>query len=134
MKSTSSCSTIGASVACSASTSGTTSTTARIWGSTKIIYAFLIERLYLRSVPRVAPPSGQACLEEFGDDAIPRLARRLEDPSNFGTAKAFVMMGYNAEKPAASALRALPGRTSEESKRKKKLRKQRKPTQRRNRR
>ena len=32
-------------------------------GFDKITYAFLIERLYLRSVPRVAPPSGQACLE-----------------------------------------------------------------------
>jgi hypothetical protein len=76
----------------------------------------------------------EACLEELGDDAIPRLARRLEDPSNFGMAKSFVMMGYNAEKPAQSALRALPGRTSDASKRKKKLRKQRKKAQRRNRR
>jgi len=76
----------------------------------------------------------EACLEELGDDAIPRLARRLEDPSNFGMAKSFVMMGYNAEKPAPSAHRALPGRASEESKRKKKIRKQRKQAQRRNRR
>jgi hypothetical protein len=82
----------------------------------------------------LAHSHAEACLEALGDEAIPRLARRLEDPSNFGMAKSFVMMGYNGEKPAPSGLRALLGRTSEESKRKKKLRKQRKQAQRRNRR
>ncbi len=95
----------------------------------------------------------EACLRELGDEAIPRLARRLEDPSNFGMAKSFVMMGrsrgfrvdseeglrgwsevYNAERTASSALRALPDRRKEGSKRKKTLRKLRKQAQRRNRR
>jgi hypothetical protein len=92
------------------------------------------------------------CLGELGDDAIPRLARLLEDPSNFGMAKSFVMTGrsrgfrvdsedglrewsevHNSERTAPSALRALADRRKKESKRKKKLRKQRKKAQRRNR-
>jgi hypothetical protein len=103
----------------------------------------------------VAHEHAEACLRELGDDAIPRLARRLEDPSNFGMAKSFVMMGrsrgfpvdsedglrewseiHNAER-TGPALRALPmpGRGSrEENKRKKKLRKMRRKSQRKNRR
>lgn len=100
----------------------------------------------------LANAHAEACLNELGDDAIPKLARRLEDPSNFGMAKSFVMMGrsrgfrldseeglrewsavYNAEKAALSAPGAQPGRTRGERKRKKKLRKQRKQAQRRNR-
>jgi len=100
----------------------------------------------------LAHPHAAACLAELGDEAIPRLSRRLEDPSNFGMAKSFVMMGRtrgfrvgseeglrewsDAFNTGASAggLRTLPGRRSEENKRKKKLRKLRKQAQRRNRR
>ncbi len=32
----------------------------------------------------LAHPHAEACLRELGDEAIPKLARRLEDPSNFG--------------------------------------------------
>ncbi len=41
----------------------------------------------------LAHPHAVACLAELGDEAIPRLAKKLEDPSNFGMAKSFVMMG-----------------------------------------
>lgn len=101
----------------------------------------------------LAHPHAEACLRELGDEAIPKLARLLEDPSNFGMAKSFVMMGrsrgfrldseeglrewseaYNAEQGARSALRASPDRRKDDSKRKKKLRKARKKAQRRNRR
>jgi len=70
----------------------------------------------------------EACLRELGDEAIPALARRLEDPSNFGMAKSFVMMGRSG------GSRAAPGRGSDESKRKKKLRKLQQKARRRNRR
>ena len=69
----------------------------------------------------------EACLRELGDEAIPALARRLDDPSNFGMAKSFVMMGR-------PNLRAPPGRGGDESKRKKKHRKLKQKARRRNRR
>jgi len=69
----------------------------------------------------------EACLRELGDEAIPALARLLDDPSNFGMAKSFVMMGR-------PTLRAPPGRGGDESKRKKKLRKLKQKARRRNRR
>jgi hypothetical protein len=98
-------------------------------------------------------PHAVACLAELGDEAIPRLARKLEDPSNFGMAKSFVMMGrrrgfrvdseeglrewsdaFNAGRASSGGFRTLPDRKSEENRRKKKLRKLRKRAQRRNRR
>jgi len=101
----------------------------------------------------LAHPHAVACLAELGDEAIPRLARKLEDPSNFGTAKSFVMMGrrrgfrvdseeglrewsdaFNAGRASSGGFRTLPDRKSEENRRKKKLRKLRKQAQRRNRR
>ncbi len=106
---------------------------------------------YARDV--LAHPHAAACLTELGDEAIPRLARRLEDPSNFGMAKSFFMTGrrrgfrveseeglrewagaFNAERGPPSGFRTLPDHRKEESKRKKKLRKQRRQAQRRNRR
>lgn len=94
-----------------------------------------------------------ACLGELGDEAIPGLARRLEDPSNFGMAKSFVMMGrsrgfrvdseeglrewsevYHAEQAASSGPRAPPQGGTDERRRKKRLRKLKKQAQRRNRR
>jgi hypothetical protein len=98
-------------------------------------------------------PHAKPCLAELGDEAIPRLARRLEDPAYFGMAKSFVMMGrsrgfrveseeglrewsevYTAEQAAARALRVQPSPRNEDAKRKKKLRKLRKQVRRRNRR
>lgn len=98
-------------------------------------------------------PHAEACLREFGEEAIPTLARRLDDPSNFGMAKSFVMMSrsrgfrldseeglrqwseiYNAELAASRRLRAPPHGGGDESRRKKKrLRKLKKQAQRRNR-
>lgn len=94
-----------------------------------------------------------ACLEELGDEAIPRLARRLDDPSSFGLAKSFVMMGrsrgfrvdseeglrewseaYHAELVASRRLRAPPQGGRDEGRRKKRLRKLKKQARRRNRR
>jgi hypothetical protein len=95
-----------------------------------------------------------ACLEVLGDEAIPRLARRLDDPSSFGMAKSFVMMGrrrgfrveseegmrrwsevFNGELSALRGPSASPhaGR-DDESRRKKRLRKLKKQARRRNRR
>ena len=91
---------------------------------------------------------------EVGDEAIPILCRRLEDPSNFGMAKSFFMTGrrrgfrveseeglpncaaeaFNAERGPPRGFRTLPDHRKEESKRKKKLRKLRRQAQRRNRR
>lgn len=101
----------------------------------------------------LAHPHAAACLAELGDEAIPRLARKLEDPSNFGTAKSFVMMGrrrgfrvdseeglrewsdaFNEGRASSGGFRTPPDRKSEENRRKKKLRKLRKQAQRRNRR
>jgi len=76
-------------------------------------------------------PHAAACLELLGDDAIPRLARELDDPGNYGLAKSFFMAGlgpdvFSGEPPrhGGSAGRA----------RKKKARKAKKLAQRRNRR
>ncbi len=101
----------------------------------------------------LAHPHAEACLGELGDEAIPRLARRLQDPSNFGMAKSFVMMGrsrgfrtdseeglrqwsevYYAEQAASRGLRAPPRGRRDESRRKKRLRKLKKQARRRNRR
>ena len=101
----------------------------------------------------LAHPHAEACLRELGDEAIPRLARRMADPSNFGMAKSLVMMGrrrgfdveseaglrkwfaaYNLEQSAPGAVRPSSSRGQDQGGRKKKLRKLRKKAQRRNRR
>jgi hypothetical protein len=101
----------------------------------------------------LAHPHAVACLAELGDEAIPRLSRKLEDPSTFGMAKSFVMMGrrrgfrvdseeglrewsdaFDMLRASSGGFRTLPGRKSDENRRKKKLRKLRKQAQRRNRR
>ncbi|HZY04047.1 MAG TPA: hypothetical protein VFF02_11160, partial [Anaeromyxobacteraceae bacterium] len=95
----------------------------------------------------------EECLEELGDDVIPVLRDKLDDPSNFGMAKSIVMEGrrrgfrveteegmrrwtavYNAELGAASATRLSAHGGRSERERKKRLRKLRKRAQRRNRR
>jgi hypothetical protein len=82
----------------------------------------------------------QACLGELGDEAIPTLARRLADTSNYGLAKAFVMMGRGLRVDSGEGLsgqrapQALHVKKDDEGKRKKRLRKLKKQSQRRNRR
>lgn len=95
----------------------------------------------------------EACLEELGDEAIPKLARQLDDPSSFGMAKSFFMMGrsrgfqveteeglrkwseaFNAELAASSGPRAPARASRDDGARRKRLRKLRKQARRRNRR
>jgi hypothetical protein len=100
----------------------------------------------------LAHPHAAACLAELADEAISRLARELNDPSNYGMAKSFVMVGrrrgfrvdsedgmrewsdaFSAERGSSGGFRTRRGPQSEETRRKKKLRKLRKQAQRRNR-
>lgn len=100
----------------------------------------------------LAHPRAAACLEVLGDEAIPRLEQRLDDPSLYGPAKAFFMAGHRAgyAVETEAGLRewsrvavggpnppgpgARQGRSDEAARQKKKLRKQKKKAQRRNRR
>lgn len=97
-------------------------------------------------------PHAAACLAELGEEAINPLRQKLADPSNYGTAKAFFMLGrrqgydveteegmwewsmaYNAGLAERAGLRAASSKSREEQKRKKRLRKLKKQAQRRSR-
>lgn len=102
----------------------------------------------------LAHPKATECLTVLAGDAAERLREELDDPENFGMAKAFVMAGkrqgfatdttegmaawsaaYNSSLPRQSPTSAEEvGRRAAEEKRRKKLRKEKKKAKRRNRR